>query len=169
MVIKWGRNGEFLACSAYPECENTKNFTYAEDGSIKIDEPETPKEPCPKCGKPLVVRFSKFGKFIGCTGYPDCSYKHSMKAPPRSIGMVCPDCGNGDVQERRSRRGKPFYGCSRYPECKFATWDPPVAEPCPECNAKYLVEKVTKREGRIRKCVQEGCSYKEALDEAESA
>jgi len=169
MVIKWGRNGEFLACSAYPECENTKNFTYAEGGAIKIEEPETPKEPCPKCGKPLAVRFSKFGKFIGCTGYPDCNYKHSMKGPPRSIGMVCPDCGQGDVQERLSRRGKPFYGCSRYPECKFATWDPPVAEPCPECDAKYLVEKVTKREGRIRKCVQEGCGYKEALEEAESA
>ena len=166
MVIKWGRNGEFLACSAYPECENTKNFTYAEDSSIKIDEPVTPKEPCPKCGRPLVVRFSKFGKFIGCTGYPDCDYKLSMKAPPRSLGMVCPDCGEGDVQERRSRRGKPFYGCNRYPECKFATWDPPVAEPCPDCGAKYLVEKVTKRDGRFRKCAQSACSYRESLDEA---
>jgi DNA topoisomerase-1 len=168
MVIKWGRNGEFLACSAYPECGNTKNFVYAEDGSIKIDEPEAPKEPCPKCGKPLAVRFSKFGKFIGCTGYPDCDYKHSMKAPPRSIGMVCPDCGKGDVEERQSRRGKPFYGCNRYPECKFATWDPPVAEPCPDCDAKYLVEKATKRDGRFRKCVQPGCNYRESMEEAEA-
>ena len=168
MVIKWGRNGEFLACSSYPECENTKNFVYAEDGSIKIDEPEQPKEPCPKCAKPLAVRFSKFGKFIGCTGYPDCDYKLSMKAPPRSIGMVCPDCNKGDVQERRSRRGKPFFGCNRYPECKFATWDPPILEPCPDCDAKYLVEKVTKRDGRFRKCVQPGCNYKEALEEAEA-
>ncbi len=168
MVIKWGRNGEFLACSTYPECENTKNFVYAEDGSIQIDEPEAPKEPCPKCGKPLAVRFSKFGKFIGCTGYPDCDYKLSMKAPPRSIGMTCPDCGEGDVQERRSRRGKPFYGCNRYPQCKFATWDPPVAENCPECSAKYLVEKVTKRDGRFRKCVRAGCTYRESLDEAEA-
>jgi DNA topoisomerase I len=166
VVIKWGRNGEFLACSAYPECENTKNFTYAEDGSIKIDEPAAPKEPCPKCGRALAIRFSKFGKFIGCTGYPDCDYKHSMKAPPRSLGMACPDCGEGDVQERRSRRGKPFYGCNRYPECKFATWDPPVAEPCPDCGAKYLVEKVTKRDGRFRKCAQPACSYRESLDEA---
>ena len=169
MVIKWGRNGEFLACSAYPECENTKNFVYAEDGSIKIDEPAAPKEPCPKCARALVVRFSKFGKFIGCSGYPECDYKSSTKAPPRSIGMVCPDCGQGDVQERRSRRGKPFYGCGRYPDCKFATWDPPVAESCPDCDAKYLVEKVTKRDGRFRKCVQPGCNYREALDEAEAA
>ncbi len=168
MVIKWGRNGEFLACSAYPECGNTKNFRYAEDGSIQIDEPEAPKDPCPKCGKPLAVRFSKFGKFVGCTGYPDCDYKNSMKAPPRSIGMVCPDCNQGDVQERQSRRGKPFFGCNRYPECKFATWDPPVAERCPDCDAKYLVEKTTKRDGRFRKCVQPGCNYRESLDEAEA-
>ena len=91
-----------------------------------------------------------------------------MKAPPRSIGMVCPDCGKGDVQERQSRRGKPFYGCNRYPECKFATWDPPVAEPCPDCDAKYLIEKVTKRDGRFRKCVQPGCSYRESMEEAEA-
>jgi DNA topoisomerase-1 len=74
------------------------------------------------------------------------------------------------VQERRSRRGKTFYGCNRYPECKFATWDPPILEPCPDCGAKYLVEKVTKRSGRIRRCTREGCGYKEQMeDEAESA
>jgi DNA topoisomerase I len=73
------------------------------------------------------------------------------------------------VQERRSRRGKTFYGCNRYPDCKFATWDPPILSPCPECGAKYLVEKVTKRSGRTRRCVREGCGYKEQMEDEPEA
>ncbi len=167
MVIKWGRQGEFLACSAYPECRNTKNFTLDEDGKIKIEEVEAHPDPCPKCGKELIVRYGRFGKFLGCSGYPECKHIVSLAAPPRSLGIVCPDCGEGDVQERRSRRGKTFYGCNRYPDCKFATWDPPILEPCPDCGAKYLVEKVTKRAGRVRRCVQEGCGYKEQMEDDE--
>jgi DNA topoisomerase I len=170
MVIKWGRQGEFLACSAYPECRNTKNFTIDDQGNIKIDEVAAHPDPCPKCGKEMIVRHGRFGKFLGCTGYPECRHIQSLAAPPRSLGITCPECGQGEVQERRSRRGKTFYGCNRYPDCKFATWDPPILEPCPDCGAKYLVEKVTKRSGRIRRCVKEGCGYKEQLeDEAESA
>ena len=107
--------------------------------------------PCPKCGKEMIVRHGRFGKFLGCTGYPDCRHIQSLAAPPRSLSITCPDCGQGDVQERRSRRGKTFYGCNRYPDCKFATWDPPILEPCPDCGAKYLVERVTKRSGRTRR------------------
>jgi DNA topoisomerase-1 len=167
MVIKWGRQGEFLACSAYPECRNTKNFTLDDDGKIKIDEVEVHADPCPKCGKEMIVRYGRFGKFLGCSGYPECKHIVSLAAPPRSLGITCPDCNEGDVQERRSRRGKTFYGCNRYPDCKFATWDPPIIEPCPDCGAKYLVEKTTKRAGRFRKCVQEGCGYKIQMDEDE--
>ncbi len=170
MVIKWGRQGEFLACSAYPECRNTKNFTIDDDGKIKIEEIVGHPEPCPKCGKEMLMRYGRFGKFLGCSGYPECRHIQSLAAPPRSLGITCPECEQGDVQERRSRRGKTFYGCNRYPECKFATWDPPILEACPECGAKYLVEKVTKRSGRVRRCVREGCGYKEQMeDEAVSA
>jgi DNA topoisomerase-1 len=170
MVIKWGRQGEFLACSAYPECRNTKNFTIDDDGKIQIEEVAAHPDPCPKCGKEMIVRHGRFGKFLGCSGYPECRHIQSLAAPPRSLGIACPECGTGEVQERRSRRGKTFYGCNRYPECKFATWDPPILEPCPDCGAKYLVEKVTKRSGRIRRCTREGCGYKEQMeDEAESA
>jgi DNA topoisomerase-1 len=170
MVIKWGRQGEFLACSGYPECRNTKNFTIDDDGKIRVEEVVAHPEPCPKCGKEMILRYGRFGKFLGCSGYPDCRHIQSLAAPPRSLGITCPECERGDVQERRSRRGKTFYGCDRYPECKFATWDPPILEPCPDCGAKYLVEKVTKRSGRIRRCVRDGCGYKEQLeDEAVSA
>jgi DNA topoisomerase I len=170
MVIKWGRQGEFLACSAYPECRNTKNYTIDDTGKIQIEDVVAHAEPCPKCGKEMIMRYGRFGKFLGCTGYPECRHIQSLAAPPRSLGITCPECGQGDVQERRSRRGKTFYGCNRYPECKFATWDPPILEPCPQCGAKYLVEKVTKRSGRVRRCVKEGCTHKEQMeDEAESA
>src|SRR5262245_35028703 len=165
MVIKWGRQGEFLACSAYPECRNTKNFTIDDDGKIKVEEVVGHPEPCPKCGKEMLVRYGRFGKFLGCSGYPECRHIQSLAAPPRALGITCPECERGGVQERRSRRGKTFYGCDRYPECKFATWDPPIIEPCPDCGAKYLVEKVTKRSGRIRRCVREGCGYKEQMEE----
>jgi DNA topoisomerase-1 len=170
MVIKWGRQGEFLACSSYPECRNTKNFTIDDDGKIKIEEVVVHPDPCPKCGKEMLVRYGRFGKFLGCSGYPECRHIQSLAAPPRALGITCPECERGGVQERRSRRGKTFYGCDRYPECKFATWDPPILEPCPDCGAKYLVEKVTKRSGRTRRCMREGCGYKEQMeDEAESA
>jgi DNA topoisomerase-1 len=165
MVIKWGRQGEFLACSSYPECRNTKNFTIDDDGKIKVEEVVAHPEPCPKCGKEMLVRYGRFGKFLGCSGYPECRHIQSLAAPPRALGITCPECERGGVQERRSRRGKTFYGCDRYPECKFATWDPPILEPCPDCGAKYLVEKVTKRSGRIRRCVREGCGYKEQMEE----
>jgi len=168
MVIKWGRQGEFLACSAYPECRNTKNFTLDDQGKIQIEAIEAHPDPCPKCGKEMIVRYGRFGKFLGCSGYPECRHIQSLAAPPRSLGIVCPDCSQGDVQERRSRRGKTFYGCNRYPDCKFATWDPPVLEPCPECGAKYVVEKVTKRSGRVRRCVNEGCTYKEQMEDDEA-
>jgi DNA topoisomerase I len=168
MVIKWGRQGEFLACSAYPECRNTKNFTLDDQGKIQIEEVEAHPDPCPKCGKEMIVRYGRFGKFLGCSGYPECRHIQSLAAPPRSLGITCPECSQGDVQERRSRRGKTFYGCSRYPECKFATWDPPILEACPECGAKYVVEKVTKRSGRVRRCVKEGCSYREQMEDDEA-
>jgi len=170
MVIKWGRQGEFLACSAYPECRNTMNFALDDSGKIQIEKVVAHPDPCPKCGKEMIIRHGRFGKFLGCAGYPECRHIQSLAAPPRSLGIVCPDCDQGDVQERRSRRGKTFYGCNRYPNCKFATWDPPILEPCPQCGAKYLVEKTTKRSGRVRRCVKEGCGFKEQMeDEAESA
>jgi DNA topoisomerase-1 len=82
---------------------------------------------------------------------------------PKSLGIKCPDCGEGEILEKRSRRGKIFYSCNRYPNCKFASWDQPVAQPCPTCGAPFVVEKTTKRAGTIRRCIKEGCTYQETV------
>jgi DNA topoisomerase-1 len=162
MVIKWGRRGEFLACRRYPECKGTKNFTRDEHGEIVVAKQETTDEVCDKCGKPMLVRFGRFGKFLGCSGYPECRTIMPMIKPTK-LGIACPDCGEGEILEKRSRRGKIFYSCNRYPDCKFASWDRPIPEPCPLCKAPFVVEKTTKRAGTVRRCIKEGCDYQETV------
>jgi DNA topoisomerase-1 len=158
MVIKWGRNGEFLACPQYPECKNTKNFKRAESGEIEIVAEEEVDETCGECGRPMLLRWGKFGKFLGCSGYPECKNIQPLEKPV-DLGIKCPECKEGNLKERKSRWGKVFYGCDRYPECKFASWDKPVPTPCPECESPLLVEKVTKRNGRSHRCYKKECGY----------
>ncbi|HEU4345875.1 MAG TPA: type I DNA topoisomerase [Candidatus Binatia bacterium] len=158
MVVKWGRNGEFLACPRYPECKNTKNFRRNEKGELHVAAEEEVDERCEQCGRPMQVRWGKYGKFLGCSGYPECTQIRPLEKPV-DLGIKCPECKEGNLKERRSRRGKLFYGCDRYPECKFASWDRPVAGPCPQCGDSILVEKVTKRAGRVRRCRNRDCGY----------
>ncbi len=122
MVIKWGRKGKFLACSGYPECKNTKDFTVNEEGKVIPMErvAETTETPCPKCGKPMVVKSGRFGRFLACSDYPDC--KSTL---PLSTGITCPEGDGGMLVERRTKRGRVFYSCSNYPKCKYATWEFP--------------------------------------------
>lgn len=141
MIVKWGRYGRFLGCANYPECKSIKPLN-ADD--TPPPEPELTDTECDKCGKPMVIRTSRAGgKFLSCSGYPKCK-----NAKPIPIGIDCPeaDC-DGYLGERRSRRGKVFYGCSSYPKCEFSTWDKPLPESCPECNAPFLVEKTKKARG----------------------
>ncbi|MBI2358619.1 MAG: type I DNA topoisomerase [Deltaproteobacteria bacterium] len=159
MVVKWGRNGEFLACPRYPECKNTKNFTRGANGEIRAAEAVEVDETCEECGRPMQLRWGKYGKFLGCSGYPECKNIRSLEKP-KDLGIRCPQCARGSLHEKKSRRGKIFYGCDRYPECDFATWERPVAEVCPKCAAPILLEKVTKRAGRVRRCHNPQCTYK---------
>src|SRR5439155_11518980 len=119
--------GEFLACTGYPECKNTKDFTRDLEGKITVVAEETTSEICDKCGKPMVVKRGRFGRFLACSGYPDCK-----NSKPISIGVACPECKVGYLTERRSKRGKTFFSCNRYPDCKFAAWDRPLPEHCPQ-------------------------------------
>jgi len=169
MVIKWGRNGHFLACSGYPECRNTKEYVRAADGSITVvaTTRET-DEKCPTCGSPMIIRRGRFGEFMACSKYPECK-----TTAPITIGVMCPKegCG-GYLTEKRSRRGKVFFGCANYSKtkCDFVSWDRPVPRPCPQCSAPFVVEKVSKSGVRLR-CLKEGCGWsadKEDLD-AEAA
>ncbi|HUJ79322.1 MAG TPA: type I DNA topoisomerase [Nitrospiria bacterium] len=159
MIIKWGRHGSFLACSGYPDCRNTKEFVKEAGGVIKIVEraAETTSEQCPQCGSPMIVKRGRFGRFLACSRYPDCKTTQSM-----TTGVACPQEGcDGKLVEKQSRRGKRFYACSRYPKCTFALWDRPVARPCPQCRAPFLVEKFTKARGAEVVCRQPECGYKE--------
>jgi DNA topoisomerase-1 len=167
MVVKWGRSGEFLACSRYPECKSTTNFTRDVTGQITIVKEETTNEVCDQCGRPMQVRFGRYGKFLGCSGYPECRSVRPLIRPVPT-GIRCPDCHEGEIMEKRSRTGKTFFSCNRYPQCRFATWERPVAEPCPTCGAPFIVEKTTKRAGTVRRCLSEGCTYKESVEEAEA-
>ncbi len=157
MVIKWGRNGEFLACSGYPECKNTREFKRREDGTIEIAPEATTDEKCATCGAPMLVKRGRFGEFLACSRYPDCKTTR-----PISLGVDCPrpGCG-GFLTEKRSRRGKVFFGCSNYSktQCDFVLWDRPIKTECPQCHAPFLVKRENRRGGGKIRCVAEGCGY----------
>ena len=163
MIIKWGRRGEFLACRGYPDCKNTKNFTRDDDGTIRPVEAEVTDEKCDLCGRPMQVRFGRYGKFLGCSGYPECRNMQPLHKPVPT-GVKCLACGTGEMMERRSRRGKIFYSCSTYPSCQFVAWDRPVPVACSRCGASFVTEKVTKRYGTVRRCPREECGWQEQID-----
>ncbi len=165
MVIKWGRNGEFLACPGYPECRNTMNFR-REDGKIVPEkEEEVPvDEKCPTCGAPMVMKRGRFGRFLACTRYPECK-----GTKPVSIGVTCPKGCGGYVSEKRSRRGRTFYGCSSYPSCDFVSWDRPRNEACPKCGSPYLLDKYSKRTGPFIACPNKECDYRREAPQTQSA
>ena len=158
MVLKKGRFGPFLACSNYPECKTTKRLVRGEGGKLQVEQLAPIDEKCPDCGSDLMWRRGRFGAFIACSNYPTCKYVKKKEA--REIGLLCPDCGQGQVVERKGRWGRFFYGCKRYPDCKFTQYNKPIAEPCPDCGRSYLLEKETKKEGKVVFCGNEACHYK---------
>ncbi|MDI6776889.1 MAG: type I DNA topoisomerase [Syntrophales bacterium] len=155
MVIKWGKNGKFIACSNYPACKNTMNIAQGEKGQMSQKEEEITDTIC-ECGRNMVVKEGRFGKFLGCSGYPEC--KNTM---PLSCGVRCPEkeC-SGYLCERRTKKGKTFFGCSRYPDCTYALWDRPRPTACPQCGAPFLVEKPAPPEGTYLACLHKDCGYK---------
>jgi DNA topoisomerase-1 len=157
MVVKRGRFGQFLACSGYPECKTTRKLIATKQGGLRAAKPDQVlDEKCPRCGNNLVVKQGRFGEFTACTNYPTCRYiKH------KTTGVKCPKDGDrgGEIVERKSKRGKLFFGCSNYPDCDFVSWNRPVLETCPQCGAPFLVEKVTKKHGRQLICQNAACDY----------
>jgi DNA topoisomerase-1 len=160
MVLKKGRYGPFLACSRYPECRETRKLVRGEGGKLQIEHLQPIDEKCPQCGNDLMWRRGRFGPFVACSNYPSCKYIKKKEA--KKIGLACPECHEGDVVERKGRWGRSFYGCSRYPECRFTVYHRPLAEPCPDCGRPYLLEKETKKEGRVVFCGNDACHYKRA-------
>jgi DNA topoisomerase-1 len=148
MVLKRGRFGQFMACTGYPDCKTTRRL----DQGKKV--PDIPlDELCPKCGRNMMIRHGRFGEFTACSGYPDCKY-----VKQNFIGVKCPECKEGDLVEKRARKGNTFYGCSNYPKCKFTSANKPIAEKCPSCGSEYLVEKNLKA-GPVIACPNKECDY----------
>jgi len=157
MVLKKGRFGQFFACSGYPDCKTTKQIGGEQKKSdVPLD------EKCPQCGNNLVLKHGRFGEFTACSNYPKCKF-----VKQKTIGVPCPNCSEGQVVERRSKRGKTFYGCNRYPECDFVAWGKPLAEKCPDCGSSYLIEKWLKA-GGVAQCPNGECKYKRPLAPVEA-
>jgi DNA topoisomerase-1 len=150
MVLKKGRFGAFYACTGYPDCKTTKPV-----GGQQRKPDQKLEEKCPQCGSNLALKTGRFGEFTACGNYPACKY-----VKQKTIGVKCPECPEGEVVERRSKRGKTFYGCNRYPDCKFVAWGKPVPEKCPKCGSPYLVEKWLKA-GAFWQCPNAECKHKQ--------
>lgn len=161
LMIRLGRTGRFIGCNNYPECDYTRSLN-EEEG--EQEEPEQVDRDCPDCGSPLVIKVGRYGKFIGCSGYPKCKHMESLNKP-KDTGVKCPKCNKGNLLERKSRRGKTFFSCETYPKCDYATWNPPIAEPCPKCEWPVLTIKTTKRHGTQKVCPQKECDFAESVEE----
>jgi DNA topoisomerase-1 len=147
LTVKSGRFGPFVACSNYPECRYTKPLK----GDKAPDKPTD--EVCKECGAPMVIKAGRYGEFLACTQYPKC--KHTRPIP---LGVKCPKCG-GELAQRRTRRGRSFYGCSNYPECDFSTWHRPVPDRCTECGNEGAEQRSTKARGEYRLCLKCGNEF----------
>lgn len=153
LVIKSGRFGRFKACSGYPECRYRESLVKKETKSLE--------EICPKCGSRLVERHGKYGPFAACSNYPQCKY---IKKERKDTGISCPEGCGGTIIQRKTRKGKLFYGCSHYPKCKYATWDEPLSEPCPECGREFILRKNSLKGKPYVYCSDASCAYKEEVE-----
>ncbi|MCL5875327.1 MAG: type I DNA topoisomerase [Candidatus Dependentiae bacterium] len=161
LAIRFGKTGPFLGCLGFPECTFTSNFERKEDGTIVLVETKTPQlldETCPKCGKQLRQIVGRFGPFIACSGYPDCTYIKQTIA-----SFKCPQDG-GDVI-KRTWKGKVFWGCSNYPKCTFSISGDIEDKPCPKCKKPYLLKKVDKSGTVTLVCDNKECGYKKEIAE----
>jgi DNA topoisomerase-1 len=158
MVVRWGRRGRFLACSGFPQCRNSRPLEGQEE-----PEPEPTDEKCDECGAAMVIRSGRFGRFLACTRYPECKGRRPILT---KVGVHCPRCG-GDLVERRSRKGRVFYGCANYPKCDFVVWSRPLAQACPQCGGLLTAERRQEEGGPRARCTS--CDWRGEVAEEEPA
>ncbi|RKX22143.1 MAG: type I DNA topoisomerase [Candidatus Zixiibacteriota bacterium] len=155
MVIKWGRNGRFLSCSDYPKCKNAKPLPGEEENN------KTDKK-CEKCGSPMIIKTGRFGRFMACSAYPECKNTQAI-----TLDVKCPKEGcDGELVERKTKTGRLFYGCNKYPKCDYASWGMPVNKPCPSCKNPFMIAKTTKAKGDFLKCPV--CKHEVLEEQSES-
>ena len=156
MVLRKGQFGPFWACPNYPGC---KGIRKADPKGIPVPADQPLDEKCPTCGKHFVKRHGRYGEFICCVDYPKCK-----TVKKEILGVPCPKCG-GDLSPRKTRFGKIFYGCTKYPKCDFTAWDKPVPRSCPACKGNYMVEKTRKPRGKdpVTVLLCPACAHEEPL------
>ena len=160
MIVRTSRFGtQFLGCSGYPECKTMMPLN--KDGSAAAVD-EKSDEKCEKCGSDMIIKVGPYGKYLQCTN-EECKHRKRVVV---TTGVKCPKCGEGEVIQRKSKYGKIFYGCNKYPDCDFVSWNEPVKEKCPECGA-YMVKKITKKESKIV-CSNNNCGFSKTLEEGEN-
>ena len=152
LIMKFGRFGKFIACTNYPECK----YTEKTDAEKKVDE-EHSNEICEACGAPMVVKRGRFGAFLGCSNYPECK---GIKRIENKTGIKCPKCQIGDIVERKSKKGRFFYGCNTYPKCDFALWNKPTGETCKECGSLMIFAGKDKTKCSNKECKLSGTNKK---------
>lgn len=156
-----GRNGYFIGCTGYPECDYTRNVD--EEAGASNEPQYVEDRVCPKCESKLVIKRGRYGKFIGCSNYPNCKHMEPLEKPA-DTGVQCPECKQASMLKRKSRYGKIFYSCARYPDCKYAVWNLPLNEPCPKCAWPILTIKTTKRRGTEKVCPVKECGFAEPYE-----
>jgi len=160
LSIRLGRRGRFIGCMSYPECDYARNLNGDDD---EKDAEIIKDRKCPDCEHDLVIKHGRYGKFIGCSNYPNCKHIEPLEKPA-DTGVECPECHKGTILKRKSRYGKIFFSCQRYPDCTYAIWNEPLAEPCPKCNWPILSVKTTKKRGTEKVCPQKDCRFAEPYD-----
>ena len=161
MIVRTSRFGtQFLGCSGYPECKTMMPLN--KDGTAAPVE-EKSDEKCEKCGSEMIIKTGPYGRYLQCTN-DECKHRKRLVV---STGVTCPKCGKGEIIQRKSKYGKIFYGCSKYPDCDFVSWNEPVKEKCPECGA-YLVKKITKKESKLV-CSNNECTFSKPLEREEGS
>ncbi len=161
LAIRLGKRGRFIGCTGYPDCDYTQDLSTTPGEPVANQVVEGRQ--CPDCHSELHIKTGRYGRFIGCSSYPECKFMEPIEKP-EDTGVDCPKCNDAHILKRKSRKGKIFYSCARYPSCDYAIWNEPVAQPCPECAWPILTIKETKRAGKQIICPRPGCNHQEKLD-----
>ena len=165
LVLRLGRGGRFVGCTGFPDCDYTRSQD-TDHEQAQEEQKIAEDRKCPNCNAQLVIKFGRYGKFLGCPNYPDCKHIEPL-IKPEDTEVECPECKQGTLLKRRSRYGKFFYSCARYPDCKYAVWNEPLKEKCPKCKWPVLTIKITKRRGTEKVCPQKTCDFAEQIEPPE--
>ncbi len=158
LAIRLGKRGRFIGCTGYPDCDYTQDLNANPHENDKASPEVIEGKSCPDCGNSLLIKAGRYGRFIGCSNYPNCKHIEPLEKPA-DTKVLCPKCHTATLLKRKSRKGKIFYSCASYPKCDYALWNEPIDKPCPKCAWPLLTLKETKRSGKQVVCPHEGCGY----------